>query len=138
MACAQMDDISNTRATRRTFVKGVVAAGAGVTASAYIKPGMRALGVPGALAQVSGEPTSATPVDSTTTAFTDPSVPAQQLPLLPSTGAGGPTDTSSDSSTSTMLPLIGVALAGGLLGRQVVRALREDYEATTRGTATES
>jgi hypothetical protein len=42
--------------TRRRFVKGTTALTIGLAASAYVKPGLRHLGVPGALAQVSGSP----------------------------------------------------------------------------------
>jgi hypothetical protein len=131
-----MDDAPNdmlTTTTRRTFVKGVVAAGTGVAAAAYVKPSLRALGVPGALAQVSGEPI--TPTDSSTTGSSAPSNSSRSNPLLPSTGAGGMSDTSGESSSSVVPQMLGVAIAGGLFGRRALRALREDHEAMTGGAA---
>ena len=119
-----MDDTLNTLATRRTFVKGIVAAGTGVAAATYVKPSLRALGVPGALAQVSG-----TPADSSTTGSSEPSEPSNSSPLLPSTGGGGMAEMSDDSSSSIVPQLLGIALAGGLLGRRAFRALREDRDA---------
>ena len=41
--------------TRRRVVRGAAVAGA-LAAAAYVKPGLRSLGVPGALASVSGAP----------------------------------------------------------------------------------
>jgi len=42
--------------SRRTMLKGSVAVAGGVVAAGYVKPGLRSLGVPGALAQVSPGP----------------------------------------------------------------------------------
>ena len=56
-----VSDGSRHRVSRRTFVKGATATTGAVVASSYIKPGMRTLGVPGALAQVSGSPDTVQP-----------------------------------------------------------------------------
>ena len=44
------------RIGRRRFVQGASAAVGGVAAAAYVKPGLRALGVPSTLAAISGGP----------------------------------------------------------------------------------
>jgi len=51
--------------TRRTFVRGVVAATGGIAAAAYVKPSMQSLGVTGAMAQAApGGTPSGTPGDT--------------------------------------------------------------------------
>ena len=51
----QSDERAPGRATRRRVVRGAAVAGA-LAAAAYVKPELRALGVPGARASVSGAP----------------------------------------------------------------------------------
>jgi hypothetical protein len=130
----EMADLQPGRSTRRQFLKGAVATGAGVTAAAYVKPSLRSLGIPGALAQISGAPAEETPVDSSVSVSTDD--PGSTLPLLPSTGGGGMSSssvastTAGESNDNSRLPeLIAVAVAGGLLGRRAVQMLRDQQDA---------
>lgn len=58
-----------TRSSRRQFVKGASAAAGAVVASGYVKPGLRALGVPTALAAVSGPPDTGEEFDTGTPGY---------------------------------------------------------------------
>lgn len=138
-----MSAINTVSTSRRTFVKGVLATSTGIATAAYVKPSLRALGVPGALAQISTPPAQITPVDSSVSTSDDPNTPlTEPFPLLPSAGDGGPSDSSSaqsasepPSSDSKLPELLGVALVGGLIGRRAVRSLRHDRdEATAEAT----
>ncbi len=123
------EDRLSRHSTRRQFVKGTIAASTGVVAATYVKPNLRTLGVPGALAQVSAPPTQGSSIDSSDTGTGDPTTPpSASFPFLPSTGAGGTADAfpseSPDESTSddSIIPeLLGLALTGALIGRRVVQ-----------------
>ena len=139
-----MADDQRVRSTRRAFLKGAAATGTGLAAAAYVKPNLRALGVPGALAQISDSPTGDTPVDSSVSVSTDPSNPGSSLPLLPSTGDGGATSALTESSTtdqaddnSRVPELMAVAVAGGLIGSRVVQTLRSYSGPGPDGPATD-
>lgn len=129
-----MADDHCVRSSRRAFLKGAAAASTGLAAAAYVKPSLRALGVPGALAQISNAPAQETPADSSVSVSTDPptSTPESSFPLLPSAGDGGTSITSTDSTVTeqanddSRLPeLIALAVGGGLIGRRAVQTLRD-------------
>jgi hypothetical protein len=140
-----MADEQSVRSTRRAFLKGAAATGTGLAAAAYVKPNLRALGVPGALAQISDSPTQENPVDSSVSVSTDPSNPGSTLPLLPSTGDGGAnsaftelsaTDEANDDSH--VAELMALAVAGGLIGSRVVQTLRSSSGPVLDDTVTDS
>ena len=140
-----MADDQRVRSTRRAFLKGAAATGTGLAAAAYVKPNLRALGVPGALAQISDSPTDDTPVDSSVSVSTDPSNPGSTLPLLPSTGDGGLTSALTESistdqadDNSRVPELMALAVAGGLIGSRVVQTLRSYSDSGPDGSATDS
>ena len=140
-----MADEQSVRSTRRAFLKGAAATGTGLAAAAYVKPNLRALGVPGALAQISDAPTQDTPVDSSVSVSTDPSDPGSSLPLLPSTGDGGANSALTESNAtdqaddnSRVPELMALAVAGGLIGSRVVQSLRTNPGSGPDGSATDS
>ncbi|MGN6359065.1 MAG: hypothetical protein ACTHMJ_23895 [Thermomicrobiales bacterium] len=99
MATEQRKPPGPTRTSRRRFVRAVSATGA-LVASGYVKPSLRSLGVPGALAAVSGGSyTGAPPTPRTNTTTNAPltappgQAPSRLAPLpSPTAPPAGPAD----------------------------------------------